>query len=105
MSGKRVSNTEYGKLSLLCTVVFIVLSVVYWNATHASPKPLIPEVWFYSFSVLGFLSAMFLAGIAGFRESRWWWLAILPAGGCAYLAAIYLALVITFPTGGPRINP
>ncbi len=105
MPGKRVSKTEYGKLSLACTALFIVLAVVYWNATHASPNPLIPEVWFYSFCILGFLSAVVLAVVAGFYESRWWWLAMLPAGGCAYLTAVYLVFVMAFPTSGPRINP
>ena len=105
MPGKRVSKTGFGKSSLICTVLFIVLAVVYWSATHSSPKPLIPEVWFYVFCVLGFVSAMFLAVLAGFYESRWWWLMILPAGGCVYLTAVYLVFVIAFPTGGPRINP
>jgi hypothetical protein len=57
---------------------------------------LIPGVWFYSFCLLGFISAMVMSAVAGFRESRWWWLAILPAGGCTYLMTMVLVFEIMF---------
>lgn len=55
MPSKIVSKTEYGKLSLACTALFIVLIFVYVHETHSSSKPpLIPYIWYYSFCLLGF---------------------------------------------------
>ncbi|HKV92206.1 MAG TPA: hypothetical protein VJW20_06640 [Candidatus Angelobacter sp.] len=97
MPGKTVSKTEYGKLSLACTALFILFTLIYLYETHSSSKPpLIPDVWYYSFCLLGFLTAIVLAIVAGFRESRWWWLAILPAGGCGYVVMLVLVFAIAF---------
>jgi len=95
MPGKRASRTDYGKLSVICTVVFIVLFFVYSSAVHSSPKPpFVPEQWYYSFCLLGFILAIALAVVAGFRESRWWWLATVPPGGCSFFVTVFMVYAV-----------
>jgi uncharacterized membrane protein len=98
MAGKTDSKTEYGKLSLFCTGLFVVLFFVFVisRPQSSSKAAFIFELCFYSFCLLGFLFAIVLAGMAAIRESRLWWLAILPPGGCSYIMVMMLLLTYAF---------